>query len=371
MKRKFFIFLLVFIFTLSTANSQDGSLRDVTIISQKSGKPISFSLYLPSGYEKSNKAYPVIYHLHSLGDNFRSAWRPLVIKYINYAVSLGIIDDCIIVFPDGYENSMWGNSADGLKPAETDLIEDIIPFVDYFYRTVPYREFRFVQGFSMGGFGAVKFLSKYPDLFAKAVSLDGGMRTWATLQSGRPQIAREIFFNNENLFAEFAPWKYLSFYSDILSLDTMFYISVGDFKSLNKTFADSLTYYGIPFVYSTTLCKHDIDCLLDREWLNIAEFYSKSIPKTNDMNAKIVSSPLRNSQNSILVINYSLERVGRAKIDLFDTEGNLIMNVVNEFEVSGEFRKDIPLNGNIKKGRYILVYDVPNQKRIRKFILIK
>ncbi len=89
------------------------------------------------------------------------------------------------------------------------------------------------------------------------------------------------------------------------------------------------------------------------------------------MNAKIVSSPLRNSQNSILVINYSLERVGRAKIDLFDTEGNLIMNVVNEFEVSGEFRKDIPLNGNIKKGRYILVYDVPNQKRIRKFILIK
>ncbi|MCX8055125.1 MAG: esterase family protein [Ignavibacteria bacterium] len=371
MKYKFLVFLSVSLLHFANAFSQNGSFRDVTIISQKSGKPISFSLYLPPDYEKSNKAYPVIYHLHSLGDNFRSAWRSLVIKYINYAVNLGIIDDCIIVFPDGYENSMWGNSADGSKTAESDLIDDIIPFVDYFYRTVPYREFRFVQGFSMGGFGAVKFISKYPELFAKAVSLDGGMRTWATLLSGRPQIAKEVFDNNEKLFAEFAPWKYISFYSDILSLDTLFYISVGDFKSLNKTFADSLAFYSIPFVYSTTLCKHDIDCLLDREWLNIAEFYSKSISKTNDINAKVVQSPLRNSQNSILIINYSLEKVGRAKIDLFDTDGNLIMNVVNEFEVSGEFRKDIQINGSLKKGKYILVYDVPNQKRMRKFILIK
>ncbi len=371
MKYKFFVFLIALLFQVENTFSQNGSLRDVTIISQKNGKPISFSLYLPSDYEKSNKAYPVIYHLHSLGDNFRSTWRPLVIKYINYAVNLGIIDDCIIVFPDGYENSMWGNSADGSKTAESDLIDEIIPFVDYFYRTVPYREFRFIQGFSMGGFGAVKFLSKYPDLFAKAVSLDGGMRTWASLLSGRPQIARDVFYNNENLFYEFAPWKYISSNSDILSLDTLFYISVGDFKSLNQTFADSLSYYGIPFVYSPTLCKHDIDCLLDREWLNIAEFYSKSTTKTNDVNAKIVSSPLRNSQNSILIINYSLEKVGRTKIDLFDTDGNLIMNIVNEFEVSGEFRKDIQLNGNLKKDKYILVYDVPNQKRIRKVILIK
>lgn len=366
------IIALILLFSFFELKAQDGSLRDVTIISQRTGRPISFSIFLPPDYEKNNRAYPVIYHLHSLGDNFRSNWRTIVIKFINNAVNLGIIDDCIIVFPDGYENSMWGNSADGTKTAESDLIEDIIPFVDYFYRTVPYREYRFVQGFSMGGFGAVKFVAKYPDLFSKAVSLDGGMRTWETLRSGRPQIASEVFAGNEKLFDEYAPWKFLRINQDILSLDTLFYISVGDFKTFNKTFADSLSFYGIPFYYSTTLCKHDLECLLDREWLNIAEFYAKGIPKSNDLSAKVVASPLKNSQSRILIVNYSLEKVGRAKIDLFDFEGNRLMNIANEFEVSGEYRKEINLNGSaLKTGKYQLIFETPDNKKIRRLIYIK
>lgn len=352
--------------------AQDGSLRDVTIINKNSGNPISFSIYLPRDYDKNNRAYPVIYHLHSLGDNFRSAWRNQVIRYLNNAVNLGIIDDCIIVFPDGYENSMWGNSADGSKPAESDLIEEIIPFVDYFYRTVPYREYRFVQGFSMGGFGAVKFMCKYPELFCKSVALDGGMRTWETLKSGRPQIANEVFLNNEKLFAEYSPWKFIRENADILAIDTLFYISVGDFKSLNKTLFDSLDFYKIPYIPSITYCKHDIECLLDREWLNIAEFYANCNSKTNDIAVKVVQSPLKNSDNRKIIINYSLEKVGRAKIDLFDENGNFIMNIANEFEISGEYRKEIKLNGNtLKNGRYQIVFDTPDGKKIRRFLLIR
>ncbi len=359
-------------FWASSLLSQDGSLRDVTIISKRTGNPISFSIYLPADYNKNNRAYPVIYHLHSLGDNYRSTWHPLVVSYINNAVSLGIIDDCIIVFPDSYENSMWGNSADGSKPAESDLIDEIIPFVDYFYRTVPYREYRFIQGFSMGGFGAVKFMCKYPDLFCKAVALDGGMRTWESLRSGRPQIASDVFRNNEKLFAEFSPWKFIRQNADILALDTLFYISVGNFKSLNKTLFDSLDFYKIPYIPSITYCKHDIACLLDREWLNIAEFYAHCTPKFNDLAVKILQSPLKNSDNKILIVNYSLENVGQAKIDLFDEFGNFIMNIANEFEVSGEYRKEIKLNGNtLKTGKYQVIFDTPDGKKIRKLLFIK
>src|SRR5437764_12026003 len=49
--------------------------------------------------------------------------------------------------------------------AETPSSRELIPHIDATYRTVARREGRCVQGFSMGGKGAVSLAMKFPELF--------------------------------------------------------------------------------------------------------------------------------------------------------------------------------------------------------------
>jgi len=54
---------------------------------------------------------------------------------------------------------------------ETVIIRDLIPHIDEAYRTWGTREGRAVEGFSMGGFGALHLGFKYPELFGAVTSL--------------------------------------------------------------------------------------------------------------------------------------------------------------------------------------------------------
>lgn len=51
---------------------------------------------------------------------------PLAFEAANTA---GHWDEGIIVFPDGYLNTMWADSYDGTKQAETNVVEEIVPYV--------------------------------------------------------------------------------------------------------------------------------------------------------------------------------------------------------------------------------------------------
>lgn len=368
---KIILIVLAFLIAETAFSQYSGSLREVSFIGKVTGKPVFYSIYLPQGYDESDKAYPVVYHLHSLGDNYMSNSRPAVIKSFEMALDLGFIDDVIIVFPDGYENSMWGNSIDSTKLAETNLIEELIPFIDYNYRTIPDREHRMIQGFSMGGFGAAKMIAKYPELFCRAVLYDGGMRTWESLQRGRPQIAAEIFRNSEAHFNLHSPWKYIRENYPVLALDTMFYVSVGDFTSMNKTFSDSLNFFGIPHIYVRNSCGHDLECLLDKEWLNAAEYYSSCFRLATDINARVMSITTRSNSLKMLSINYSMESTGKAKIELTDAEGKLEAELFSGYNIAGNHRMDFNLSFlNLKKGVYRLKYYTPDDKIIRQLISI-
>ena len=69
--------------------------------------------------------------------------------------------------------SFYVDSFEGHLPLETVIIQDLIPHIDSTYRTLAQREFRAVEGFSMGGFGALHLGFKYPEVFG-AVSDHAG-----------------------------------------------------------------------------------------------------------------------------------------------------------------------------------------------------
>jgi S-formylglutathione hydrolase FrmB len=53
------------------------------------------------------------------------------------------------------------------------FVQEIIPYVDGHFRTVAGREGRAVDGFSLGGFQAIKIAAQHPDLFRSAGAFDG------------------------------------------------------------------------------------------------------------------------------------------------------------------------------------------------------
>ena len=77
--------------------------------------------------------------------------------------------------PNG-ERGFYTDAKDRPKAAfETNIVRDIVGFVDRTFQTIPTREGRVVAGLSMGGYGAVKLALKYPDLFCAAVSHSGAV----------------------------------------------------------------------------------------------------------------------------------------------------------------------------------------------------
>ena len=61
----------------------------------------------------------------------------------------------------------------GTGKFEDYFIGEVIPYVDKHFRTIATRNGRGVDGFSLGGFQAIKIAAQYPHLFRSAGSFDG------------------------------------------------------------------------------------------------------------------------------------------------------------------------------------------------------
>ncbi|MCX7825719.1 MAG: alpha/beta hydrolase-fold protein, partial [Verrucomicrobiae bacterium] len=81
----------------------------------------------------------------------------------------------IVVFVNGMVKSFYCDSSDGKCPVESVIIKDLIPHVDATYRTIPKREGRIIEGYSMGGYGAGHLGFKYPELFGTVVINAGAL----------------------------------------------------------------------------------------------------------------------------------------------------------------------------------------------------
>jgi S-formylglutathione hydrolase FrmB len=131
---------------------------------------------LPDGYAKHHgRRYPVLYLLHGAIDNFRS-WTDK-----GDAARLTLAYPMIVVMPDsgpdgGYTN--WYNGGRGGPPEwETYHVDQLLPWIDAHFRTLPTRAERAIAGLSMGGYGAITYAAQHPDLFGAAASFSGALDT--------------------------------------------------------------------------------------------------------------------------------------------------------------------------------------------------
>jgi len=136
------------------------------------GKALPYSVVLPPGYgliTSRGKRYPVVYFLHGWGGRYDS-WLANT-SLVRYAAE----HQLIVVTPEG-ANGWWTDGATAPSDKfESYILRELIPEVDRRFRTINNKRGRGVAGNSMGGYGALKFGFKHPDVFALAASTSGAL----------------------------------------------------------------------------------------------------------------------------------------------------------------------------------------------------
>ena len=151
---------------------------------------ITYTLYLPPGYSEEKGPYPIILFLHGAGGGNASAE---VLHSYEAARKSGHIGDCIIVFPEKYAATVWRDGAREKMP-ETNVLKELLPFLENTYAISKDRRGRTVMGFSMGAAGAIYWGAKYSNLYSIVVALDSGGGTSITDSGARnyvPQYAEK------------------------------------------------------------------------------------------------------------------------------------------------------------------------------------
>jgi S-formylglutathione hydrolase FrmB len=149
----------------SSASAAPGRAECRSAPSQILGHPVPYCVILPSEYD-SNKAsdYPALYFLHGLGGNEQLLLNSGGLNMIQDLRDSKRIGEFLIVAPDA-GRSFYINSRDGKVRYEDFFIREFLPYIESHYRARAERKSRGITGVSMGGYGALRFALRYPNLF--------------------------------------------------------------------------------------------------------------------------------------------------------------------------------------------------------------
>lgn len=136
------------------------------------GRAVGFDVYLPRGYAEGKQRYPVIYSLHGREGNEWATAR--FAPFLQRAIESGTIPPVIAVYPNCGYASMYQDRPEQGVMAETFFLRELIPHVDTHFRTVAAGGGRALEGFSMGGYGALRFAFQHPEMFSSVVTIGAG-----------------------------------------------------------------------------------------------------------------------------------------------------------------------------------------------------
>ncbi|GEO03243.1 hypothetical protein AAE02nite_09070 [Adhaeribacter aerolatus] len=165
-------------------NVPHGHVQQVLFRSKSTNTSRRALVYTPPGYEKNTKTkYPVLYLQHGWGED-ENAWsnQGRANLIMDNMIAEGKIKPFIIVMAYGMTNNIRPGTPGGLrsfdiKPFQTVLLDELIPYIDTNFRTIANRNSRAMAGLSMGGFETHTITLNKPDVFAYYGLMSGGVYT--------------------------------------------------------------------------------------------------------------------------------------------------------------------------------------------------
>jgi predicted alpha/beta superfamily hydrolase len=196
------VFLLNLLFVSFLFSQQQSRVERRSFYSSSLGITKNFSIYLPPGYDSTSDRYPAVYFLRG---HEREWFNPsedgsrngnTLQKIADTLLSMGEIGKMILVGPStaSNDNSVPAPGVNMLAPGtsagigsgkfEDYFTVDLLHYIDSAFRTIPDREHRGIDGFSLGGYTSVMMGLKHPELFSSVGCYDG-THMWYNLDDTR------------------------------------------------------------------------------------------------------------------------------------------------------------------------------------------
>jgi diacylglycerol O-acyltransferase/trehalose O-mycolyltransferase len=148
-------------------------LIELTVFSSVLQRETSLRVLLPSG-GRSPVGMPVLWLFHGGDDDYRSWTDKGAAEEITDGLPL------VVVMPDSgpggwYTDWRTRSTSQGLQLWETLHVHELRPFLEQRYRTRSDRAGRAAVGLSMGGYGALHYATRHPDLYGFAATFSGSV----------------------------------------------------------------------------------------------------------------------------------------------------------------------------------------------------
>lgn len=259
-----------------------------TFYSKLAGAEVSYHLFTPAsvGGQKAGGVaggLPVVYWLHGSGGGLGGI-APMAARF-QAAIDAGHVPPFLAVFVNGMEEGMYvdwasadnapasgekapasgggapasggGASDSGDVPIESVIVRELVPEVDRRHPTIPVREARLLDGFSMGGYGAGRLGFKHVDVFGAVSMVGAGPLQEDLLDPPAPRAGRRraaeilarVYGNDRARFLALSPRTHAAENAAEIARRTPVRLVVGRLDETfpaNEAFHQHLTRLGIP-----------------------------------------------------------------------------------------------------------------------------
>lgn len=152
-----------------------GTVHMELMKSELQGRYRNLYVYTPYGYETSDKRYPVMHILHGGGENEIGWFWEGKLNYIaDNLFAEGKAEEMIIVVSSFTAPKEVGDNVFQNIAFPDVMVNEIVPFIDAKYRTIPDRRSRAIAGLSAGGGTARQIGHGHPEVFANLGQFSSG-----------------------------------------------------------------------------------------------------------------------------------------------------------------------------------------------------
>lgn len=160
--------LLVILFTIPAFAA--GRVECSSVKSKYVPGPVAYCAVLPPSYDSQPaRKFPVLYFLHGLGGDQTFLVGSGGWNLITDAQESKQISEFVVITPQA-DSSFYINSKDGRVRYDDFFVRDFIPQMEKHFRLLGTRAGRAIGGVSMGGYGALRFAFKYPQMFVAVMA---------------------------------------------------------------------------------------------------------------------------------------------------------------------------------------------------------
>ncbi|MEP6635341.1 MAG: alpha/beta hydrolase family protein [Acidobacteriota bacterium] len=184
------ILLLLLIAPVAVHAQRDPPVQQFELKSRLLGRSINYRVLYPVNYyavDKEQKRFPVLYLLHGLsGESSNWIDKTRIALYATHY-------DLFVVMIEGGNGWYTDSATVPSDKYESYILQELMPDVEKRFRVSKEREGRALAGLSMGGYGALKFGVKHPEMFSLVASMSGafGAASWTDTDLKNSEFIRK------------------------------------------------------------------------------------------------------------------------------------------------------------------------------------